>query len=376
MLKERLLFLKILIICGSYPPDKCGVGEYTNRIVDNLVKDIDNDIYVLTSRSIINKNKIINFHERKWLLKDIVYFYKLISGLNVDIIHMQFPTKAYRKSIGIIILYIILAIKYKKVIITLHEYSDSPVLGKIRTLFLIIFSEKILVVDERYKKDLLKLFPSFAKKIEYTLVSSMIPKNNIQWNKNAVITLKRVLLQDFENKIIFGYFGFVNKSKGIETLINLGIELKKTDIKFKMLFVCELNSHDKYHLSIMKLIKDNKLTENIKITGYLTDIEVANSISICDFMIYPFVYGLSTKNSSFLAAEMQGISIITTKPKLNNHDRHLLNSNVYFIEKYDDINAIIDIIKQNNIVKLKEESIMVKDWNIISKSLNKIYHKM
>lgn len=362
------------MICGSYPPDKCGVGEYTCSIVAEMNKDINNEIYVFTSTSIITKSKITKFGERKWLLKDVLYLYNLIKMLKCDIIHMQFPSKAYRKSFGIIILYIALSIKYKTMI-TVHEYSDSPFIGKIRTLALIIFSKRILVVDKRYKDDLIKILPFYKEKIKYIPISSMIPKNNIEENEIAITSLKKCVVQDFHNKIILGYFGFVNKSKGIESLINLGAKLKKMGIDFKLLFLCEFNINDEYHCNLIKIIKDKNLTADIKITGYLDNIEVANYISICDFMIYPFVNGLSTKNSSFLAAEMQGVPVITTKPKLNSFNKETVNSNVYFIEKFNDVDSIVDIIiSYKGSGRIKD--IMIESWSNISDKITNIYKQL
>ena len=50
--------LRIVLITGSYPPNYCGVGDYTNKLIENLNLVVTFDILL--------------FHKSDWSLK--LYF--------------------------------------------------------------------------------------------------------------------------------------------------------------------------------------------------------------------------------------------------------------------------------------------------------------
>lgn len=50
--------LKILFISGSYPPAVCGIGDYLQLLAENLSRNHDINVYVLTS-SFYNTKKIL-----------------------------------------------------------------------------------------------------------------------------------------------------------------------------------------------------------------------------------------------------------------------------------------------------------------------------
>lgn len=57
--------IKVLMICGSFPPMKCGVGDYTSRLAESLA-DNGTEVTVLTSdKSMTSK------YERKYNIKKL-----------------------------------------------------------------------------------------------------------------------------------------------------------------------------------------------------------------------------------------------------------------------------------------------------------------
>lgn len=365
--------VKIVMITGSYPPDKCGVGDYTKLLANNLVKQ-QIDLNIITSCKKIDNNEHITINNEidDWSIKNLNKILKVIENINPDIVHIQYPTKGYGRKIAINILPMLLKLKRYKVITTLHEYSDNSKLGKIRANFNIMFSDFIIVVDPRYQCEINgnKLFKH--KKIKYINIASNIPISTISKEEQSK---KRYQIVKDSKKKIMAYFGFVNEKKGIESIL-LSMKMLKDKNKLNLVFVliAEINKLNKYHHQLLKLIDDLGLKDNILITGYLNEQEVSNYLKISDFVVLPFTDGFSPKNGSVLAALQEGKIVITTKSKLlKQHFNNLL-----FIDRYDYIDKLtemIDILQNQHGENDKIESDMF-NWTDIAMNHSRLYKKI
>lgn len=360
--------MRVLMIVGSYPPEKCGVGDYSSILFTHLNNYEDYDIDIFTSDSIIKKNTKIKFDKLKWKITDIKFVVNSILKQNYDIVHLQFPSKAYRKSIAIIFIMLFLYLKKKKIVLTLHEFSYSPLIAKLRTIPLLFISKKIIVVDEKYKYDFKKISKKIYDKTIFINIASNIPLSRLNNNGSEKVEFRKKLFEDV--KLVIGYFGFINEAKGIESILEVGKILKQKNMDFKILLIGELNSCNKYHKTLIDLINLYKLQEEIVVTGYLESEEVADYISICDWMIFPFVKGLSPRNGSFLAALLQGVNIITTKSDDYCNFNNI--NNVFFIDTYLDINSIMKHLV-NNKKNIINNSNIQYSWDEIAYKNHNIY---
>lgn len=120
--------IKVLIICGSFPPIKCGVGDYTFNLVESLVNN-GADVTVFTS----DKAMAVQ-HGSKYNIKNCISKWEGISLLKsvlkeacngYGIIHIQFPSIMYTESRINWLLPLFLRFIGKKVIYTFHEYYNS-----------------------------------------------------------------------------------------------------------------------------------------------------------------------------------------------------------------------------------------------------------
>lgn len=361
--------MRVLMIVGSYPPEKCGVGDYSSILGIHLNNYEDDDIDVFTSNSIIKKNKKIKFNKLNWKMTDIKFVVNSILEQNYDIVHLQFPSKAYRKSIAIIIIMLLLYLKKKKIILTLHEFSYSPLIAKLRTMPLLFISKKIIVVDEKYRDDFKKISKKIYAKTIFINIASNIPLSKLNNNNLEKAEFRERLFGNI--KLIVGYFGFINETKGIESILEVGKVLKQKNIDFKILLIGELNSNNKYHKTLIDLINLHELQEEVVITGYLESEDVADYISICDWMVFPFTKGLSPRNGSFLAALLQGVNIITTKS--DDYGNFSNVNNVFFIDTYLDITSIINYLINGNKNGVLNASNIQYSWDEIAVKNHNIY---
>jgi len=89
--------MKILFITGSYPPMKCGVGDYQYNLAKSLSKTNDVNIGVLTSTDAKPVSETDNVEVypiiRDWGIGRIFKIVKFIRDWDPDIVHIQYPTQ-------------------------------------------------------------------------------------------------------------------------------------------------------------------------------------------------------------------------------------------------------------------------------------------
>lgn len=371
--------IKICMITGTMSPAKCGVGDYTEILCNELSNKNDVNLSVITTIGLgegISKYKVYPIVER-WNIHALGTILKKLEEISPDVVHIQYPTTEYKKNIFINFLPFILKLKKYKVVTTIHEYSDNSKLGKIRIWPNILFSDSVIVVDPRFKKEINDKTIFKNKIVNYVNIGSNIPKSYI--NDNERIELK---LQIFNSERLFviGYFGFINNKKGLETILySLSNLIHNEGKDVKLLIIGNLNPKDDYHKSLIDLIDKLNLRKYVHITGYLSKEEVGKYINITDVMAFPFVNGVSPRNGSFLAAIQENRPVITTLPKTNDFELHV--DKIQFLNNYDDSAALaskILTLVNNGLSNNKEENKTDNniDWKTISERHIEFYYEL
>ena len=290
--------LKVAMICGSYPPDRDGVGDYTSILVDGLNKSGIEVIFLTSKKKNLNESEHLIFSN--WNFWTIVRTLILLKNRGIKLIHIQYPSNFGRKiSINLIPIFVRLFLPSLKVLFTIHEYSSFSSLGKIRILLSIIFSQRIIIPEKKNIIEIAKLSPSLKKRITYIPIGSNIrPKEGKSF-------------YSLTDEIIIGYFGIIRPKKGIENLLESFIYLN--DERINLLIIGEIDERNRYHKKIKKLIDDYGLIERVKITGYCNEDEVRYHLLRTDLMVLPFPEGVSERRGTFLAAVTHGVPVITTK---------------------------------------------------------------
>jgi len=330
--------MKILLISGTYPPDKCGVGDYASKLYDSLLNTNScHDIYLLSSNRLLKNGEHIPLKSLSWNFFGIRQIINIIKCINPNVINFQFPTISYRFSISVLYLTMRLKKLGFRTVTTLHEYSYSPKLAQIRTRFIVRSSYRVIVVDEQYKSDILDLKLLKRQDVLFIPIGSNIEPSKL--NIEGIQSLRGRYISD--DGMLIGYFGFIFPAKGVESLIKLGEILKKQKRNFKIIVAAELNEKNAYHRSILKMITVSKLEKELILTGYLPSNEIADLLKSMDVVIFPFTKGFSTKNGSVLAALSQGINVISTKSERFQNSPY---EQLHLIDHYSSIEQIVDII--------------------------------
>lgn len=347
------------MIGGTDSHVKCGVKDYTLELQRYLEQE-NVDIVQINDKSdtatISDWQSIFAYHKLAVELKKI----------NARILHVEYPAKAYGKSIGVNFLPMFARLRGIKVVFTTHEYSNRSFLGRMRQIPSFLFANEIIVVDPQFEVDIKKI-PLCKKKVRTIRIGSNIVPYVAPNDK--IIELHNSLVKD--NMKLMSYFGFINEYKCFLELVEAIKHLKDAGkLKSKLVVIGELKESDEYHKKVLEKIREYNLDNDIIVTGYLKD-SVGDYLKASDFAVLPFYYGVSVRNGSFLAAYQEGIDIITTKGDKNfpYDDVYLMNDNTP-----QTIASAIEYMQDNS---LKSEHRKIDFyWDDISKQHVELYEKI
>lgn len=325
----------IVIITGSYPPDICGVGDYTEKLIQNLKK----------------KMKVALCCEKNWSLTRFSYLKKKIFSKEYDIFHFQYPTMGYSWSI----LPQLFSLLYgKKMIVTLHEYSQRKLKAKIATyLFFLSKSHIIFTTNEEY---------------EYAVRYAPWIKS-----RSTVINIgSNILFLEKNTKKIydFGYFGLIMPNKGIEEYLEFIKKEKLQDNSYLMGKI--VSGFEDFSKKIISEFSKN----NIKVYIDKNEKEVSEILSDtkCMYLIYPD--GVSFRRGTLLASLGNGSEVITKRNKNENVE---LSKLCHYIDEIDE-NFIKSILlskyEMKNQKKIRDKLLKRFSWDKIAEQHKKFYNSM
>jgi glycosyltransferase involved in cell wall biosynthesis len=117
--------------------------------------------------------------------------------------------------------------------------------------------------------------------------------------------------------ILVGYFGFLNASKGIETLVE-GVALAlEQGINARLVMVGgRTGDSDPANVAYAEQVDALITQKNLQVyfTGFADDAQVSGHLCACDLVALPYRDGVSFRRGSFMAAIAHGCAVITTTP--------------------------------------------------------------
>jgi glycosyltransferase involved in cell wall biosynthesis len=313
--------MKVLLITGSYPPMKCGVGDYSCKLAKALAANPQIQVAILTSAidgaTDIN-DKIEVFRTlKKWSLAETFKAAKVIFRWTPDIVHIQFPTQGYRNGLLPWILPIILFLTGKKVVQTWHEGFSNW-----RRLLLIAMVPDVLVTVYPSYKELLhpKLrWVLLLKKCELVPIASNIPVIDMSESQKNI--LKKKYLKDQKRLVVF--FGFVYPHKGVELLFEIADPSSD-----QIVIAGEFDSAQAYNHRIIEQASSKPWIDKVTITGFLPPDKISELLTVADAVILPFRTGQGEWNrGSVYAAVTHKTFVITTSKTRNGYDQ---KRNIYY----------------------------------------------
>jgi glycosyltransferase involved in cell wall biosynthesis len=318
--------MKILLVSGSLPPMKCGVGDYTASLAKALGRCKDTSVAVLTDAAATPIPADFDFEvfplARGWRMADVVRIGEATRRWRPDIVHVQYPTQGYGFRYLPWLLPTFFSVVNVPVVQTWHENHMERARCNLLNAAL---SGGLIVVRPNYKA----MMPGWyrwlirRKKFECIPNASAIPR--IRLSDKETFAIRSHFAPPPTRLIV--YFGFVHPAKRVELLFEIA-----DPAQHHLVLICDLNSKDEYHRAILNRINHEPWIGKVTIAGFLPAEEAGRLLAAAEAVLLPFRDGSGSWNTSVHAAVIQGSFVLTTSREQHGYDTL---RNVYYARPDD-----------------------------------------
>jgi glycosyltransferase involved in cell wall biosynthesis len=314
--------MKLGLVTGEFPPMQGGVGDYTHELARALAA-LDVEVHVITDARCRNfklQTPNFKFHPviNRWSFLSLLRIRALAQSLNLQLLNIQYQAAAYGLSAPI---HILPSVAGVKTVVTFHDLRIPylfPKAGRLReaaVTHLARSASGVIVTDPADESELQRR-GGVKRLTQIPIGSNIAPQPPPGYDRAAWRTRMGVA----PNEFLLGYFGFLNESKGGDTLIGALSALVSRKARVKLTLIggqtgtSDAASNEAFSAEIEKLIARYDLNDRIPRTGFVDAPEVSAHLMACDAVVLPYRDGVSFRRGSFMAALAHGCPVVTTHP--------------------------------------------------------------
>lgn len=305
-----------VIVTGSYPPDVCGVGDYTKCILESEYATI---------------HKWSLYYSQNWNLNSLWSKLREIKKLaGMRDIYIEYPTEGYGNSPLPYILAIVFSLFFKnRTIMVFHECNMRTFKSRCAIYLVLLLVNRIIFTNNYHKQIFCNKVRSLTRKCKVVKIFSNIPQVN---------EIKSIPNRKFDIAI----FGHVRESKGINDFIKVIEQLKHKGYTFKPVILGQV---PKGHEDYFHYVKHKCEELGIELLVNLSLEEVAKTLNECKLMLYFFKDGLSEKRGSFLASALNG-ALICSNNGVYTTDK--MRQSFFIIDKDSIFDTVVKILTSSD----------------------------
>ena len=315
--------MKIAFI-GTYPPRECGIATFTRNLYESMKNpaltpednEINNESVDGFIVAMTDPDKTYNYPEEVKLCirqehqRDYLKAAKFINLSDANICVLEHEFGIYGGENGIYILPLLYRLEIP-LVVTLHtvlkepSYNEKAVLQEICKM-----ANKVVVMSR--------------KAIEFLINIYDVDKDKIVYIEHGVPDLQFIQKQSkrefrLENRKLILTFGFIGRSKGIETVIDAlpKVVEKHPDVLYMILGKTHPNvlRHDgeEYRTYLQKLVKKYNLGDNVLfLNEFVNQKELFKYLSASDIYVTPYLNEAQITSGTLSYAVGVGSAVIST----------------------------------------------------------------
>jgi len=341
--------MRVLMITGSLPPMRCGVGDSMVILASELSRNGRAEVGVLTSvdagdidSAAVEVLPVI----KRWSLFEAMRLANVVRAWKPDVAHIQYPSLGYGTGLLPYFVPLILRRMGISVVETWHEppsrdrYAPTLRARLIRYLRSMRYLPNAIVRDwliEVEPNSLKRLHTPYTglikrKTVNLVPVASNIPRVDVKDNERAVIRKKYTR----DGRRLIATFGYPYPTKGFDSLFDIANPETDTLV---LIMTLDGEMHP-YHRRLLHLAETGRWKGSVVVTGFLDTVEVARLLAVADAVVLPFRTGMAPRNGSFMAARAQGTLVVTTS---TNQSGFVADENVFYTG-VDDIDGMREAV--------------------------------
>ncbi len=314
--------MRVGLVTGEYPPMQGGVGDYTQALAGALAAQ-GAVVHVLTSTRAVDSNSSragVSVHAvvPAWSWGALLRVRSLARALRLDVLNVQYQAAAYGLSAPIHFLPQVASVP---TVVTFHDLRIPylfPKAGRLRPAVVTHLARQaagVIATDPADEAELRRR-GGVRQLAQIPIGSNIAPAPPAGYDRAAWRARLGLTDRDF----LLGYFGFLNESKGGDTLISaLSVLVHDRKARARLVLIGgEGGSSDAtnagFVAQLARQVKRYDLEDHILRTGFVDTAEVSAHLLACDAVVLPYRDGASWRRGSLLAALAHGCAVITTAP--------------------------------------------------------------
>ena len=324
--------MRIGLVTGEYPPLEGGVGAFTEQLARAL-HALGHEIHVITStkarptdapRTLAAVREPLDLsyahlHPRigRWRWPSLSAVADLVIRYDLEVVNLQYQAAAFNMR-SPAIAYLPWRLKsIAPTVVTFHDLRVPylfPKAGGLREAAVRGLARRAQGCIATNPADYRRLLDWADEPVRQIPIGSNIEA----YEPNHVeIAEVRDGLGLSADDILLGYFGFLNETKGADTLIDA---LTRLDDRFHLVFIggrtgdSDPDNNQVFLAGLRDRIERAGLDERVHWTGFLPAERVSTHLAAADLMVMPYHDGVSLRRGTLMAVLAHGRPLVTTAP--------------------------------------------------------------
>ncbi|NQT20052.1 MAG: glycosyltransferase family 4 protein [Planctomycetes bacterium] len=328
--------MKVCMISGAFPEMRCGIGDYAARLVMQLAEHgVHVDVLARRDQRVAaGTHPAVRVFPKLSSIPalDARAIARHFRAHQCDVIHIQYPTWPFRRSLSISFLPAALGLLGAgPVLTTIHEVARCHPINRLRLIPMVYTSAASSATTYEDCRWLTDRLPGIGGRVFHIPIGANIEPRNDAGASGAAGARdeyrRRLGIAKAETAMC--YFGFALRNKLIDDLLAAFRSALDAGARMRLVFMTGLEkSEGSYPAEILQLIETLRLGDHIVHTGFLPPDEVTRCFAACDFAALLFRDGASFRRGSILAAMAHGLPVLSCRsgapPKGLEHGENIL----------------------------------------------------
>jgi len=315
---------KVVVLCGSFPPMPCGVGDSAFELASELArKGLDIEVLCDVQADGVEKGEgpfPVHNVIKNWGLTGTRRIVHEIENLKPDILHIHYPSKAYGRGVGVpfVPLFIRSRRRKFKIVLTLHEFRLAHTLRKQASFLLLNPADAVVMPCPLELEALTRRHVSVTEKYNEAIPVGPVGPSPDDYTPDEKIRLRKKIRDEWgvnDDDVVLLHYGTPTASKGLEVLFKALRILMLEGVTPTLVIAGDHRPQENdFHRLLASQPRGLGIHSQVKWLGRRPTEDLPGIFLAADVGVFPFFDGFSFRRSSLVSVLRWDIPIITTKP--------------------------------------------------------------